>query len=197
MSLLDLTRFIHCTHLLKDDICLPQPRTVPLNIASDTLPPAIITFLTQSFTISSDAVHYLWAIMKDLAWTLPGTVEEQGDEEAAFEIHGHHLGLTAHVLYPPVKTCINSECAAQALSASLKQEEQWCVVIFTHANGAHHAWSVHLKCQVCHTNYHHNYAVKDKTQTYYGGMPSPIQVAEHQFVELELAMQWVDLMQIV
>ncbi|KAG2741488.1 hypothetical protein P692DRAFT_201726600 [Suillus brevipes Sb2] len=105
-------------------------------------------------------------------------------------------GIAARVLYPPVKTCINSECAAQALSALLKQEEQRCVVIFTHANGAHHAWSVHLKCQVCHTNYHHNYAVADKTRTYYGGMPSHIQVAEHQFVELELAMQWADLMQI-
>lgn len=31
---------------------------------------------------------------------------------------------------------------------------------------------------------------------YYGGIPSHIQVAEHQFVELELAMQWIDLMQI-
>lgn len=37
-------------------------------------------------------------------------------------------GIAARVLYPPVKTYINSECAAQALSALLKQEEQRCVV---------------------------------------------------------------------
>ncbi|KAG1881012.1 uncharacterized protein F5891DRAFT_1204281 [Suillus fuscotomentosus] len=45
----------------------------------------------------------------------------------------------------------------------------------------------------CNTNYHHNYSVKNKTRTYYGGMPSHIQVAEHQFVELELALQRIDL----
>lgn len=99
MSLLDLTRFIRRTHLLKDDISLP--RTVPLIVAPDTLPPAIITFLAQSFTLSSDAVHYLWAVVKHLAWTLPGAVEEQADEEDAFQIHGHHLGLSK-LLYMPM-----------------------------------------------------------------------------------------------
>lgn len=166
MSLFDLIRFIRRTHLLKDDICLPQPRTVPVNIAPDLLPPAIITFLAQSFTISSEAVHYLWAVVKHLAWTLPGAAEERADEEAAFEIYGHQLGLSEFstvlcanicnyvltseiarcVLYPPVKTCINPECTAQTLGSLLKKEEQRCVVIFTHANGAHPAWSVHLKC---------------------------------------------------
>ncbi|KIK44641.1 hypothetical protein CY34DRAFT_79400, partial [Suillus luteus UH-Slu-Lm8-n1] len=48
----------------------------------------------------------------------------------------------------------------------------------------------------CQTNYHNNYSVKDGTRTYYGGIPSYLQVAKHQFIQLKLAMSWMDLMQI-
>ncbi|KAG1873259.1 hypothetical protein C8R48DRAFT_593873, partial [Suillus tomentosus] len=182
---------------LKDDILQPQPHTKPVTIAPEVIPPSITTFLSQSFNISVDTVDHLWEIMKDLVWTLLSAAEEQADEEASFKIHGHPLGLTARVLYPPVKTCINPECTAWQLGSLLKKEEQRRVVVFTHASGAHPAWSIHLKCRACNTNYHHNYSVKNKTCTYYGGIPSHIQVTEHQFVKLELAMQWIDLMQIV
>ncbi|KAG1719677.1 uncharacterized protein EDB91DRAFT_1065411, partial [Suillus paluster] len=138
----------------------------------------ITTFLSQSFNILVDAVDYLWEIVKDLVWTLPSAAEEQAEEEASFMIHGHPLGLT-RVLYPLVKTCINPKCTAWQLGSLLKKEEQQCVVVFTHASGTHSAWSIHLKCQACSTNYHHNYSVRDKTCTYYGGIPSHIQVAEH------------------
>ncbi|KAG1892917.1 uncharacterized protein F5891DRAFT_1197022 [Suillus fuscotomentosus] len=196
MSLLNLTHFIRRAHLLKDNILQPQPHTEPVTIAPEVIPPSITTFLSQSFNISVDAVDHLWEIMKDLVWTLPDAAEEQADEEASFKIHGHPLGLTVCVLYPPVKMCINPECTAWQLGSLLKKEEQQCVVVFTHASGAHPAWSIHLKFQACNTNYHHNYSVKNKTRTYYGGIPLHIQVTEHQFVELELAMQWIDLMQI-
>jgi hypothetical protein len=56
---IDLTRFIRCARLLKDDICLPQPHTVPVNVASGLLPPEVITFLAQLFAISYEAMHYL------------------------------------------------------------------------------------------------------------------------------------------
>ena len=94
MSLLNLTRFVRRTHQLKDDILQPQPHNVPVTIAPDVLPPAIATFLSQSFSISSEAVDYLWEIVKDLAWTLPSAAEELVNDEAAFEIHGHELGLS-------------------------------------------------------------------------------------------------------
>lgn len=58
-----------------------------------------------------DAVDYLWEIVKDLVRTLPSAAEE----EISFMIYGHPLGLTARVFYPPVKTCINSECTAWQL----------------------------------------------------------------------------------
>ncbi|KAG1739658.1 hypothetical protein EDB19DRAFT_1635636 [Suillus lakei] len=183
-------------HLLKDNILQPQPHTKPITITPEVIPPLITTFLARSFNISVDMVDYLWEIVKDLVWTLPSAAEEQTEEEISFMIHGHPLGLTAHILYPPVKTCINPECTAWQLGSLLKKEQQQCVVVFTNASGAHPAWSVHLKCRVCNTNYHHNYSVRGKTCMYYGGMLSHIQVAEHQYVELKLAMQCIDLMQI-
>ena len=94
MSLLDLTRFVRRTHLLKDDILQPQPHTVPTTMAPDVLPPAITTFLSQSFSLSLRAVDHLWEIVKDLAWTLPSVAEELADDELAFEVHGHELGLS-------------------------------------------------------------------------------------------------------
>lgn len=48
----------------------------------------------------------------------------------------------------------------------------------------------------CNTNYQANYSVNGAVRTYYRGMPQYIQVADHQFVELQLAMHWMDLMQI-
>lgn len=88
MPRLDLTRFIRRTHLLKDVILQPQPHKV--------IPPSITTFLSRSFNISVDAVDYLWEIVKDLVWTLPGAAEEQA-EEISFMIHGHPLGLGGSV----------------------------------------------------------------------------------------------------
>lgn len=53
-----------------------------------------------------------------------------------------------------------------------------------------------LLLSVCNTNYHYNYAVHQGSRTYYTGIPQYIQVAEHQFVELALAMHWMDLMRV-
>ncbi|KAG1822802.1 uncharacterized protein BJ212DRAFT_1477209 [Suillus subaureus] len=47
-------RFIRRTHLFKDDICLLQPRTVPLSIAPDLLSPVIIIH-----NISRSVVRYI------------------------------------------------------------------------------------------------------------------------------------------
>ncbi|KAG2336491.1 hypothetical protein BDR05DRAFT_953321 [Suillus weaverae] len=142
MSLLDLTHFIQCEHLLKDDIFQPQPHTEPVTIAPEVTLPSVTTFLSRSFNISVDAVDYLWKIVKDLVWTLPNAAEEQA-EEAAFMIHGHPLGLKMLRYDTPVQIRRSS-------------------LTLNHVRG--------------------------KTCTYYGGILSHIQVAEHQFVELELIM---------
>jgi hypothetical protein len=47
---------------------------------------------------------------------------------------------------------------------------------------------------VCHTNYHHNFRVKDGVRTHYDGVPDVIQVGEHQFVERRVIELWRELM---
>ncbi|KAG1722830.1 uncharacterized protein EDB91DRAFT_1034169, partial [Suillus paluster] len=182
---------------LKDDIIQPQPHTVSIMAAPNILPPSITNFLSDVVAISPESVDALWDIMKDLAWVLPTVNEARADEENAFRLYGHQRGITSHTLYPPTKQCTNPECSAWQLGTVLKKEEQRQAVIFTHANGAHPAWSVHLNKLIvveCHTNYHNNYSVQDGIRTYYGRMPAYIQVAEHQFVQRELVMHWMDLM---
>jgi hypothetical protein len=46
----------------------------------------------------------------------------------------------------------------------------------------------------CQTNYHHNFQVKNGVRTYYDGIPSIIQVGEHQFAEKRLVQLWITLM---
>ncbi|KAG1724048.1 uncharacterized protein EDB91DRAFT_1087613 [Suillus paluster] len=192
MPFLDLTTFLRCTSLLKDDILQSQPHTVSVLIAPDVLPPSVNEFLAERFAFSKDTVDVLWDIIKDLIWMLPTAGEAANQEEEIFRWYGHKRGinLTAkHTLYPPVKTCINPDCNTWRNNSLLKKEEQQHIVVFTHAQGAHPAWSIHLKCRVI-------FHVKDGTRSYYGGIPSYLQVAEHQFIQLELAMSWMDLMQI-
>ena len=43
-------------------------------------------------------------------------------------------------------------------------------------------------------NYHHNFSVHNGERTYYPGIPSFIQVAEHYFVEQKVIDVWISLM---
>ncbi|KAG1890424.1 uncharacterized protein F5891DRAFT_1198229 [Suillus fuscotomentosus] len=59
MSFLNLTTFLRCTSLLKDDILQPQPHTVSVLVAPNILPPSINKFLAERVNISEDAVDVL------------------------------------------------------------------------------------------------------------------------------------------
>ncbi len=88
----------------------------------------------------------------------------------------------------------------------LKKEECRQVVVYS-IKGACRAWSVHLYCPGkchpspsihsnkfsldCQTNYHHNFLVRDGMRTYYGGMPTYVQVGEHQFIEDRVITWWI------
>ncbi|KAG1786126.1 uncharacterized protein HD556DRAFT_1449981 [Suillus plorans] len=196
LSYIAITRFLRCASMLKDDILLPQPHSIPVTTAPDVLPPGITDFFSRSFNISCDAVDVLWGAVKHIAWTLPADGEEHEVIETMFQHHGQDQGISAYVLYPPMKTCVNPDCIAVQCATPLKKDEPRRVVIFTQAFGVRCAWSVHLKCRSCNVNYHHNYAVHGASRQYYSGVPKYIQVGEHQFVERELAMHWIDLMRI-
>ncbi|KAG1823236.1 hypothetical protein EV424DRAFT_1538567 [Suillus variegatus] len=213
ITYVDLASFIRHASLLKNDILQPQPQHISVSHAPDVLPDSVTMFLATSLDMSSDTVDNLWYIVKDLVWELPMSAETSAEDEVAFKIHGHKLGLgtvpthrimiviliqlmVERTLYLPVKTCMNPDCTAWQHGTLLKKEEQHWIVVFTHSEGAKPAWTVHLKCRECNTNYQFNYSIKDQFRTYYSSIPQHIQVSDHQFVELNLAIHWMDLMQI-
>ncbi|KAF8225262.1 hypothetical protein L208DRAFT_1306944, partial [Tricholoma matsutake] len=48
----------------------------------------------------------------------------------------------------------------------LKKEQQCAVVVYTAGHGVQPAWSVHLSCHGCDTNYHNNFSVHNSIHTY-------------------------------
>jgi hypothetical protein len=76
----------------------------------------------------------------------------------------------------------------------LKKAECRQVVVYTLDKGVRPAWSIHLYCEDCHTNYQYEFSVNQGVRTYYGGIPKYIQVGEHQFVERKLVGMWISLM---
>jgi hypothetical protein len=76
----------------------------------------------------------------------------------------------------------------------LKKAECRQVVVYTLAKGVRPAWSIHLYCEDCNTNYQYEFSVNKGIRTYYGAVPQYIQVGEHQFVERKLVGMWTSLM---
>ncbi|KAG1796586.1 hypothetical protein EV424DRAFT_1475189 [Suillus variegatus] len=66
---------------------------------------------------------------------------------------------------------------------TLKQAAQTYVVLFTLTKGPCIAKYVHLYCQTCRINYHHNYSVFKGEGTYYEHQPDSVQAADHVFIE--------------
>ncbi|KAG1869641.1 hypothetical protein F4604DRAFT_1584271 [Suillus subluteus] len=186
------TSFLCRAKILKEDILQPQPHHVSIFCMPPFLPASVTSFLAASLEMPPEAVGVLWSLVKDIMWELPSSA----DDKTVFRIYGHELGLTKRTLYPPIKICTNHECAAWQRGSLLKKEEPCRIILFTHSEGAKPGWTIHLKCRECNTNYQANYSVNGAVRTYYRGMPQYIQVADHQFIELQLAMHWMDLMQI-
>ncbi|KIK91955.1 hypothetical protein PAXRUDRAFT_148350 [Paxillus rubicundulus Ve08.2h10] len=192
MTYLNLHTFICCASHLKDDILQPQPHTVSVVIASAVLPPSITGFLA---IIAGISVNPLWDIMLRSGSSGLGLGPERALEEQTCTVQC--------TLYPPVKKCINPECNAWQMSKVLKKEEQCAVIVFMLADSAHPAWSVHLKCQgelqTVISHYKNPPCILNSSvqiSTLYRGVPLYIQVAKHQFIQQELAMQCMYLMQV-
>ncbi|KAF8802114.1 hypothetical protein BYT27DRAFT_7226507 [Phlegmacium glaucopus] len=160
---------------LKDDILLAQPSSVLALNPPDVLPPTISTFLINSCGISVACVEACWDMLKTTIWYDAQSLEDSLIQH--FAAHGHSLGLYAYMLYPPQHTCTNASCPRNRTGKLLKKEEQRQAVLYTMDKGALPVQSVHLYCDECRTNYHHNF-----------------QVGEHQFAEKRLVQLWIMLM---
>jgi len=157
--------FITRASVLKRDIMQPQPSSVSIDMAPIYLPPSVSQFLGDSLDMPPDCVHDCWAVFKDVIWDHPASNEAKRVETDAFRVHGKKCGLSESLIscapavasytsippaertiYPDQCCCINPVCARATKGLPLKKEQQRPAVIFTAADGAFPAWSIHLYC---------------------------------------------------
>ncbi|KAJ7939533.1 hypothetical protein B0H13DRAFT_1941214, partial [Mycena leptocephala] len=191
LTLTQTLTFIRLLSLLKDDIILAQPYYIPTTEAPLVLPASITAFVAESTGIHIDAITGCWDILKEDIWASPTPEQTNQDDESLFEHHGWSRGITSLSLYPPSHECTNSMCNRVN---PLKKAECRQAVVYTLDKGVRPAWSIHLYCEDCHTNYQYEFSVNQGVRTYYGGIPKYIQVGEHQFVERKLVGMWISLM---
>ncbi|KAJ7446362.1 hypothetical protein FB451DRAFT_1188796 [Mycena latifolia] len=190
LSLNQILQFLRLSVHLKNDILLCQPSTVSTECAPENLPPSIASFLSDATHIPLADMDTCWDALKDDVWDYPSEALNQEDEQAFID-YGWARRLSSSTLYPPNKHCTNPSCTA---TRPLKKAEQQQVIIYTLGKGVCPSWEVHLSCEDCLTNYHHNYSVRGGIRTYYGGVPDQIKVGDHQYVERKLAAMWISMM---
>lgn len=98
LSYNNFATFLRRASILKEDILQPQPYDVSIIWAPHVLPQSVTCFLAASLGMSPDVVDVLWSFTKDVVWELPSSAEASADDEAAFKIYGHELGLSEFLL---------------------------------------------------------------------------------------------------
>ncbi|KAF8237251.1 hypothetical protein L208DRAFT_1517689, partial [Tricholoma matsutake] len=156
--------FVTLASRLKDPILLAQPAGISVTEAPAVLLPSVAAFPASSCNLAPPAVESCWKIVKTTVWKY-----SESKVETAFAEHGVKHSLTSWTFYPPHQTCQNIGCAQHAKGQPLKKAKPREVMFYTQNKGVLPAYSVHLYCDVCHTNYHHNFHVKDGVHTYYNG----------------------------
>ncbi|KAF8814161.1 hypothetical protein BYT27DRAFT_7082804, partial [Phlegmacium glaucopus] len=94
---------------------------------------------------------------------------------------------------PPYYYCLNTGCQCHQ-QMMIKKCKVWKAVLFTAGCRAIPVHSLHLYCEYCKVNYHHNYHVYKGQRIYYDTVPDIIQVGEHQFAEQKLINLWISMM---
>ncbi|KAJ7052460.1 hypothetical protein C8F01DRAFT_1090459 [Mycena amicta] len=187
----DITTLMHLLGALQNDIILAQPKRVDTTDTPLILSPTIIDFLVDSTSLSPDAILAAWSLLGDEIWnTAMPTLSRE--EKCLFERHGSKRGLTWLTLFPPSQRCMNLDCIEHG--RSIKRDEARQVIVYTVADGAVPAWSIHLTCGTCKTNFHHNFAVNAGMRTYYSEISQFVQIGEHQFADVKLISLWITLM---
>ncbi|KAF8229681.1 hypothetical protein L208DRAFT_1285549 [Tricholoma matsutake] len=190
LLLQQIFKFIMLATKMKNDIILVQLTSIPASDPPDILLPLIMQFLQNSCGISKTCVTSCWEALKSAVWYESNSFKDTSESD--FAEHSHSMGLCLDTLYPPHHTCMNSSCSQSRTGKLLKQCEQQRDVLYTFARGAQPICSAHLYCELCNTNYHYNFSVKDGTHTYYdGAIPDVLQVGEHQFAEWRLLQAWI------
>ncbi|KAH9835606.1 uncharacterized protein C8Q71DRAFT_709438 [Rhodofomes roseus] len=186
LSLPGLVKFIIHASALKNDIILTQPSRHDPEQVPEYLSATITEYLASVADITVEQVAQCWAVLRGIAW--------DPDEVKSWRVVIAHVLLASRPLYPPTHFCTTAGCLRNINHVPLKKSESRQVALFTLANGAVPAWSVHLYCEGCRTNYHNNYSVRDGERTYHAGIPQYVQAGDHQFIELGVINMWINLM---
>ncbi|KAL1937192.1 hypothetical protein VTO73DRAFT_14465 [Trametes versicolor] len=153
----------------------------PTKFVPKTLPTSILVYLAQRLRLSQEHVQGLWLALGRDIWTDGATYLQEDVGLQRRDTLDIRSQLAAHMLYPPTHVCLQPQCARRTLLR--RKDDLRTVTVFTLNNGVYDAFSVHLYCRTCHSNYHHNFVVQAGVRIYYGGVPDVIQVSEHKFVE--------------
>ncbi|KAF8799170.1 hypothetical protein BYT27DRAFT_7228010 [Phlegmacium glaucopus] len=174
-----LVRFISFASRLRNEILLVQPGSFNFESHSrPVLPPSIQEFISESCYIPLPSINIIWKFLAQTAWNIDLNITPA----TAFRS-----------IFPPSHQCMNTSCK-RFQRLMLKKAESRQAVLFTMDYGAIPVWSVHLICECCNVNYHHNYQVYQGQQIYYDGIPEILQIGEHQFAERKLVNIWIMMM---
>lgn len=188
VTLRNLHLFVVHAARMKPDIVLAQLQGGNPHAPPQFLSTSIRDALADICSVPVDCVPSLWTALKTLVWDDNYVASLQENPQLVFMKHGIDKGLASITLYPPSWFCSTTGCSNRK---PLNKAQQRQIVLFTLADGPLPAYSVHLYCRDCHTNYHHNFAVRAGRRQYYGGVPEVIQAGEHQFVERRLVHHWI------
>jgi hypothetical protein len=194
ISLENLLLFFACTAGLKNDILLVQSSNHAAATTPDVLPNAVQSFLSQACHMSPNTVTACWTIFKDMVWQVDSVTALLRSPSESFQGYGHPHRLTARTLYPPDQFCTATGCPRTSKGMRMMHAEQRQGVLYTSSEGPVPVHSIHLSCEACWINYHHNFKVAKAEHIYYGGIPTIIQTSEHQFVERRVIEMWITLM---
>ncbi|KAI0358771.1 hypothetical protein OH77DRAFT_1449458 [Trametes cingulata] len=179
-----VSRFIRLAASLKPTIIQSQVHTFNPNTSYPlSLPRLIAKYISDKLVLPLEHTDGLWSALGMAIWE-DGEMLLGEDIGEAWRFHGHleeKESLGYRMLYPPTSMCNQVDCGRVALLR--RKDKPRKVVLFTLDRGVCDAYSVHLYCERCHSNYHHNFVVRRNVRTYYAGLPDTIQVSEHHFVE--------------
>ncbi|KAG2131112.1 hypothetical protein BD769DRAFT_1289491, partial [Suillus cothurnatus] len=183
--LTSLFQFITLATLLKNNIILVEPSLSPTSDSLFIQSPAVTTFLSAGCSISPAEVNDAWFLLKDVIWSGGITVDISSFDciVTSVSLSNDVMVSAEYLLYPPSHSCLHPNCQHRTKSMTLKKAAQTYVVLFTLTKGLCIAKSVHLYCQTCGINYHHNYSVFKGECTYYAHQPDSVQAADHVFIE--------------
>ncbi|TFK17030.1 hypothetical protein FA15DRAFT_683625 [Coprinopsis marcescibilis] len=184
--------FIRLAAALRCNILHGQPPTYDMSRPPTTLPEQVKEFLHCSVSIALEDIDICWKAVKQTVWSLDATAHASAAD--ARLSHSYRNRISTQALYPPVLKCTDPLCSAtdKLLRGGDKSEKK--IVLYTIGDGMCATYHHQLWCLGCRTVYHHNYAVKNGVQTYYGGVPGVIEIGKHHYVEKAEINMFINLM---